>query len=149
MDGGRIVFAPTVSVGYLEQVGVAGSFRSVWDEAKSRMTHILDAEAAIDAAVRGVEAGEPRAAEALQEAQAAFEAAGGYDADKRIANVLAGLGFKQEEMQKPASEFSGGWQMRIALARTLLSPAGESSLSGGGGILLLVRFITNATHRVL
>lgn len=40
-----------------------------------------------------------------------FEAAGGYDADKRIANVLTGLGFKQEEWNKSCSEFSGGWQV--------------------------------------
>lgn len=43
-----------------------------------------------------------------------FEAAGGYDADKRIANVLTGLGFKQEEWNKNCSEFSGGWQVRFA-----------------------------------
>jgi ABC-type branched-subunit amino acid transport system ATPase component len=139
VDGGRLLLSPTVTVGYLEQVGVSGSSRSVWEEAKSRMTHVLDAEAALDAALKDVEAGVPRAAEALQEAQAAFEAVGGYDADKRIANVLAGLGFKQAELHKSASEFSGGWQMRIGLARTLLSPAGESSRGGGGGLLLLVR----------
>ena len=40
-----------------------------------------------------------------------FEAAGGYDADKRIANVLTGLGFKQEDWNKSCSEFSGGWQV--------------------------------------
>ena len=42
-----------------------------------------------------------------------FEAAGGYDADKRIANVLTGLGFKQEEWNKSCGEFSGGWQVRL------------------------------------
>ena len=41
-----------------------------------------------------------------------FEAAGGYDADKRIANVLTGLGFKQEDWNKSCSEFSGGWQVQ-------------------------------------
>jgi ABC-type branched-subunit amino acid transport system ATPase component len=146
VDGGRLLLSPTVAVGYLEQVGVSGSSRSVWEEAKSRMTHVLDAEAALDAALKDVEAGVPRAAESLQEAQAAFEAVGGYDADKRIANVLTGLGFKQAELHKNASEFSGGWQMRIGLARTLLSPAGESSRTGGGGLLLLVRCCAPLRH---
>jgi ABC-type glutathione transport system ATPase component len=141
VDGGRLMLSPEVAVGYLEQVGVGGSNKTVWQEARSRMTHVLDAEAAIDAALIGVEAGTPHAAEALADAQAAFEAAGGYDADKRIANVLTGLGFKQEEQHKLASEFSGGWQMRIGLARTLLSPAGESARGGGGGLLLLVRLL--------
>lgn len=49
-----------------------------------------------------------------------FEAAGGYDADKRIANVLTGLGFKQEEWNKSCSEFSGGWQVHL-LQTTLYS----------------------------
>lgn len=48
----------------------------------------------------------------LQEAQDAFEAAGGFEADKRIANVLTGLGFKQTDWKKSCSEFSGGWQVR-------------------------------------
>ncbi len=139
VDSGRVVLSPSAELAFLEQVGVGGSTRTVWDEARSRMTYVLDAEAAIEAALRDAEAGLPNAAEALQDAQAAFENAGGYDADKRIANVLSGLGFKQADYTRMASDFSGGWQMRIALARTLLSPAGEASRSGkdAGGILML------------
>lgn len=48
-----------------------------------------------------------------------FEAAGGYDADKRIANVLTGLGFKQEDWNKSCSEFSGGWQVCAAVFNAL------------------------------
>ena len=55
-------------------------------------------------------AGDPRGAAALQEAQDAFEAAGGFEADKRIAGVLTGLGFKQSDWARSCSEFSGGWQ---------------------------------------
>ena len=44
-----------------------------------------------------------------------FEAAGGYDADKRIAIVLTGLGFKQEQWNKTCNEFSGGWQACAAV----------------------------------
>ena len=137
LDGGRLTLSPSVAVAYLEQKGVAGSTRTVFEEARGRMTHVLDAEAAIEAATAALNAGDQRAAEALHEAQAAFEAAGGYDADKRCAQVLTGLGFKQAQFSTPCSALSGGWQMRVALARTLLSPAGESSRSGGGGLLLL------------
>lgn len=59
-------------------------------------------------------AGSKGSEDALQAAMDKFEAAGGYDADKRIANVLTGLGFKQEEWNKSCSEFSGGWQVSFA-----------------------------------
>ena len=65
-------------------------------------------------------AGSKGADDGLQAAMDKFEAAGGYDADKRIANVLTGLGFKQEEWNKSCSEFSGGWQVR--LLQTILYP---------------------------
>ena len=63
----------------------------------------------------------------LQEAQDAFEAAGGFEADKRIANVLTGLGFKQTDWKKSCSEFSGGWQVRGQASGAL-----SSGLDKGG-----------------
>jgi hypothetical protein len=63
--------------------------------------------------------GIPGAGAALQRAQDAFEAAGGYDADKRIGSVLQGLGFKPEEWTKSCAEFSGGWQARPPHLRSL------------------------------
>ena len=57
----------------------------------------------------------------LSEAAVEFEAAGGYTVEQKIANVLKGLGFIEEDYDRYCSEFSGGWQMRIALARLLLS----------------------------
>lgn len=80
--------------------------------------------------------------ESLEEAKAAFEAAGGASAEKRVAEVLEGLGFKRTQWDTPCAALSGGWQMRVALARLLLSAAGEgavssSAASGGGGLLLL------------
>ena len=49
-----------------------------------------------------------------------FRLADGYNMDLRIATVLRGLGFDQDDAQRPAETFSGGWQMRIALAKLLL-----------------------------
>jgi ATP-binding cassette, subfamily F, member 3 len=49
-----------------------------------------------------------------------FRLADGYSMDLRIASVLRGLGFAQEDLERPTETFSGGWQMRIALAKLLL-----------------------------
>jgi ATPase subunit of ABC transporter with duplicated ATPase domains len=57
----------------------------------------------------------------LEEANQEFEEAGGYTVEQKITNVLNGLGFIEDDYHRKCSEFSGGWQMRIALARLLLS----------------------------
>jgi len=59
---------------------------------------------------KAIEDGDIRGAEILQQANDAYEAAGGPTADKEIANVLTGLGFSIEQYDKKCSEFSGGWQ---------------------------------------
>ena len=74
-------------------------------------------------------AGRKGSEDALQAAMDKFEAAGGYDADKRIANVLTGLGFKQEEWNKSCSEFSGGWQ--VTPGTIIVSVHATQSLSWG------------------
>lgn len=58
--------------------------------------------------------------ERLGEAQEAFEARGGYDLDQRAREILSGLGFKPEGFDQPVSAYSGGWRMRIELAKVLL-----------------------------
>ncbi|MBM3139839.1 MAG: ABC-F family ATP-binding cassette domain-containing protein [Chloroflexi bacterium] len=49
-----------------------------------------------------------------------FEALDGYRIEKRVGRVLAGLGFAPSDRDRPCGEFSGGWQMRIALAKVLV-----------------------------
>ena len=61
------------------------------------------------------------ALEDLAQAQEDFEALGGYEQEQLVDTVLKGLGFTPEDSDRPCSDFSGGWQMRIALARLLLS----------------------------
>lgn len=57
----------------------------------------------------------------LEAASAVLESAGFYDLEHRAARLLGGLGFRQDEMEKPLVEFSGGWRMRAELAALLLA----------------------------
>ena len=57
IDNGRLVVGRSVEMGYLEQTAVSGSDRTVWEEARSRMTELIEAEAAIDAASQAATAG--------------------------------------------------------------------------------------------
>jgi ATPase subunit of ABC transporter with duplicated ATPase domains len=87
------------------------------------MDRLTDAQQALDHAEKLVESRDTsdEALKLLEEASIEFEAAGGFTVEQKISNVLKGLGFLMEEYDKRCDEFSGGWQMRIALARLLLS----------------------------
>ncbi len=60
-----------------------------------------------------------RMLEEYGELQAEFERLGGYDIDQRAAEILTGLGIGPEDYHRPTESFSGGWKMRIALAKIL------------------------------
>ena len=120
---GGISIAKKARMGYLEQKGVSGSIMTVREEVSSRMDRLTAASLALDKAEKDVSAGDTSdlTLVALELASVEFEAAGGYTVEQKIANVLKGLGFIEEDYDRYCAEFSGGWQMRIALARLLLS----------------------------
>src|SRR3982751_935166 len=60
---------------------------------------------------------------AMAEAHQAFSEAGGFDARPRAQAMLLGLGFKSAKLDQPVNSFSGGWRMRLQLARALMCPA--------------------------
>ncbi|MDR7299303.1 ATP-binding cassette subfamily F protein 3 [Pelomonas aquatica] len=60
---------------------------------------------------------------AMAEAHAALADAGAFDARSRAQALLMGLGFKTEQLDAPVNSFSGGWRMRLQLARALMCPA--------------------------
>jgi ATP-binding cassette subfamily F protein 3 len=60
---------------------------------------------------------------AMAEAHHAISDAGGFEARPRAQAMLLGLGFKTSELDSPVSSFSGGWRMRLQLARALMCPA--------------------------
>ena len=124
LDGGKALVRPGTSVGYLVQTAVSGSQRTAWEEAASGMERVAAAEAELAAAEAAVVSGDgdaARAAERLAVAADAFDAVGAASKEVRIERVLGGLGFAREDHNRSCSDFSGGWQMRIALARLLLS----------------------------
>ncbi len=59
----------------------------------------------------------------LAELHTRLDDLGGYQAEANAAAVLTGLGFKHEDLQKPYAEFSGGWRIRLHLAKALMSPS--------------------------
>jgi ATP-binding cassette subfamily F protein 3 len=120
-DEGQVRGRSSVRLGWLPQQAVAGSERTVWDEASLGLAHLRALEARLRAAEQAVADREPDAIERLDRATEAFRIAGGYQMDERIGEVLHGLGFGPDAWHRPCATFSGGWQMRIALAKVLLS----------------------------
>ena len=123
MDSGKALVAPKVRVGYLKQSAVSGSVRTVAEEARSEMTVVENARKRLALVTERVEGGDYSEAtlEEMGDAQEEFELAGGYEQEQLVDTVLKGLGFEPEDSDRLCSDFSGGWQMRIALARLLLS----------------------------
>ena len=119
-DHGQVIPRPSARIAWLEQHGVAGSGNTVWEEASSRRAHMKELKARLDRAEAKVSAGED-AADALERATESWRQAGGYSEDETIGTVLHGLGFHKHDWHRSCDTFSGGWQMRVALARLLLA----------------------------
>ena len=120
---GDVTIGKNKRMGYLEQKGVSGSTLTVRQEVSSRMERLSSATKRYEAAearLTGGDTSEESMTE-FEEASLEYEAAGGYTVEQKIGGVLKGLGFLEDDYDRSCSEFSGGWQMRIALARLLLS----------------------------
>lgn len=110
-------------VGSLEQTAVSGSTLSVRQEAMSLMGPLTEATYRLEIATRRVEDGDcsEEALDELSQAQEEFESKGGSRVEETVSKVLSGLGFDSDDLERSCADFSGGWQMRIGLARLLLS----------------------------
>ena len=125
-DGGTVQFAKDTQVGYLEQetnldsassilaevMASAGEIRAMGERAEElqlKIAEVSETGESIDALL-----------EEYGRVQDRFEHLGGYELESNAKKILAGLGFKPTDFDRPCSEFSGGWQMRIALAKLFL-----------------------------
>ncbi|MEO7274898.1 MAG: ABC-F family ATP-binding cassette domain-containing protein [Vicinamibacterales bacterium] len=129
-DGGLVVKPSGLTIGYLPQDGLQHTGRTLREEAGLAFKTLLDMRAEItrledrlgDDAVP-----ESEHADMLgrySDLQDEFRRGEGYSIDLRVTTVLRGLGFSAADMDKPSEAFSGGWQMRIALAKLLLGRPG-------------------------
>src|SRR6185503_16780610 len=125
-DDGAIVTPANLTIGYLPQDGLTHTGRTVFEEASSAFQPLLDLQQEMhDIEHSLADASVPEQEhEAMlgrySDLQDRFRLSDGYNMDLRIATVLRGLGFDQNDAQRAADTFSGGWQMRIALAKLLL-----------------------------
>jgi ATP-binding cassette subfamily F protein 3 len=127
-DEGQIRMASDTTIGYLPQDGIVHGGRTVYEEvvlAFDQLLRLKDEQHRIEDALSGAshdDGGDhERLLERYAEVQEIFKHLGGYEIDARIAEVLKGLGFSLDDQQRRTEEFSGGWQMRIALAKLLLA----------------------------
>jgi ATP-binding cassette, subfamily F, member 3 len=125
-DSGEIITPAALTIGYLPQDGLEHAGRTVFAEASSAFQPLLDMKAEMhDIEHRLGDASVPQDEHdamlaRYSDLQDRFRLGDGYSMDLRIATVLRGLGFSQEDLERPTETFSGGWQMRIALAKLLL-----------------------------
>lgn len=126
VDDGDISRMKNMRLGYLPQDGLRMEGRSVFAECASvfeplrvierDMETTLASMADLDHASDAYHA----AADKFSRLDNEFRARDGYTIDMQVGTILTGLGFSKDEWGKPCEEFSGGWQMRIALAKLLL-----------------------------
>jgi ATP-binding cassette, subfamily F, member 3 len=129
-DSGLVVKPSGLTIGYLPQDGLHHTGRTLREEAGLAFKMLLDMRAEIGSLEErlGDDAvPESEHAEMLtrySELQDEFKRREGYSIDLKITTVLRGLGFSPDDMDQPSETFSGGWQMRIALAKLLLGRPG-------------------------
>jgi ATP-binding cassette subfamily F protein 3 len=126
-DRGVIQKPNALTFGYLPQDGLTHRGRTVFGEASQALKPLLDLKAEMHAleerlADESLDAGEHEAAlHRYSEVQDRFRLGDGYQIELKVATVLNGLGFTRGAFDRPTDHLSGGWQMRLALAKLLLS----------------------------
>jgi len=124
-DDGTVTFAKDAVIGYLEQEAIEMGGRTVLAEALTAAEHVTSMQHRIHVLEEQIaEADEIDHAPLLAEygrLRERFESLGGYTVESEARAVLGGLGFREKDFGRDADEFSGGWQMRLALAKLLLT----------------------------
>jgi ATP-binding cassette subfamily F protein 3 len=125
-SSGKILKRKNISIGYLPQEYINSSTETVFNEVKKslvKIRQIEERESYLHALIDNSKTGEKERERAITEMgdlEHLKTAVNYYAINSEIEKVLAGLGFSVEDISKPVATFSGGWQMRIELAKILL-----------------------------
>ena len=126
LDSGSITTQKAIHIGYLPQDGLSLSGRSVFAECMTVFDDVRALEEEQETLTHRMAELDPasdeysKVAERFHEAESEFRARDGFAIEAQVGAVLAGLGFSRRDWKRRTEEFSGGWQMRIALAKLLL-----------------------------
>jgi ATP-binding cassette subfamily F protein 3 len=126
LDYGEISFAKGITSSYLPQDGLTLSGRTVLGECMSVFGDLLSMEQEMERLMEKMAELNPegdeyeRVSERFHALDTEFRHRDGYSLEAQAGRVLAGLGFPESDWRRRTEEFSGGWQMRIALAKLLL-----------------------------
>ncbi len=125
-DRGTLSRPNDLTIGYLPQDGLTHAGRTLFEEASTAFDSLLSLQGEMHALEErlgdvGTSATEhDRLLARYSTVQDTFRDQEGYRIDAKVSGVLGGLGFAPGDLERPTETFSGGWQMRIALAKLLL-----------------------------
>jgi ATP-binding cassette subfamily F protein 3 len=126
LDYGSISRAKGISTGYLPQDGLTMTGRTIFAECMAVFDELHAIEKEMEALTRSMSeldhtsADYSNVADRYQKLEYEFITRDGYTLEAQVGQVLTGLGFHRDDWNRRTEEFSGGWQMRIALAKLLL-----------------------------
>jgi ATP-binding cassette subfamily F protein 3 len=126
LDYGTLTIAKGTTAGYLPQDGLSLSGRTVFAECMSVFDELRAMEQELETLMHRIAELDHTSAEYADVAdryhrlEHEFQTRDGYSIEAEVGRVLMGLGFGKQDWQRQTEEFSGGWQMRLALAKLLL-----------------------------
>ena len=126
LDYGEVTFAKGITQGYLPQDGLTLTGRTVFAECMSVFQDLREMEQEMESLHHKLAELDPAgpeyaaASDRLHHIDSEFRNRDGYAIEAQVGTVLNGLGFRKEDWSHRTEEFSGGWQMRLALAKLLL-----------------------------
>lgn len=121
-DAGEVTMAKDCTIGFLNQDLLSyQSDKSIREVAMEAFSEQLELQKRIDEIIQKLETEYSDAlVEEMTSLQEKFETLEGYTIQAKAEEILEGLGFKTDDLSRPLSEFSGGWRMRVMLAKLLL-----------------------------
>ncbi len=120
-DAGEVHRSADLRIGYLPQDKPVESSGTVLDETLDGGGPLADLHDRLEDLEARLTAGDADVLEEYGDVQSRFEQLGGYGLQAEAERILGGLGFRPEDSRRPVRELSGGWRMRVLLARLLLS----------------------------